>query len=114
MFGDNLFLQSRVMRCDCDKFIYNQWRHILRESAMTQFNPPTFGQPIKPVVPHRTSPLAITGLILGIFGFCTGGLLGLVGLILGIVAIVSINKSQGLIGGSGSQSPRSWFLHSAL
>ena len=68
---------------------------------MTQFNPPTFGQPIQPVVPERTSPLAILGLVFGILGFCTAGLLGVVGLILGIVAIVGINKSQGRLGGSG-------------
>lgn len=48
-----------------------------------------------------TSGLAIASLVLGILGICSYGLLGLVGLILGIVALGGINKSQGRIGGRG-------------
>jgi len=43
-----------------------------------------------------TSGLAITSLVLGIMG-CTA----LVGLVLGIIALVRINKSQGRLGGGG-------------
>jgi hypothetical protein len=49
----------------------------------------------------KTSVLAIVSLVLGVLGFCTGGLLGVVGVILGIAAIVQINRSAGLLQGNG-------------
>lgn len=51
--------------------------------------------------PTKTSVMAIGSLVLGILGFCTFGLGGLIGIILGIVALVSINKSAGRLGGQG-------------
>lgn len=49
----------------------------------------------------KTSGLAVASLVLGILGFCTMGLTALIGLVLGIVALTQINKSQGRLGGKG-------------
>jgi prepilin-type processing-associated H-X9-DG protein len=49
--------------------------------------------------PAKTSGLAITSLVLGILGLC--GITALVGLILGIVALVKINRSGGRLSGQG-------------
>ena len=49
----------------------------------------------------RTSGLAIAALVLGICALPTCGVLGLPGLVLGIVALVKIGRSQGRIGGNG-------------
>ncbi len=54
-----------------------------------------------PAAVARMSGLAIASLVLGILGFFTLGATSLVGLILGIVAILKINKSQGRMSGSG-------------
>src|SRR5579862_1494906 len=45
-------------------------------------------------IPPKTSGLAIASLILGIVGFFCAGVTALVGLVLGIVAIVKINNSK--------------------
>ena len=50
-------------------------------------------------VPLKTSGLAIASLVFGVLGFC--GITALVGLILGIVALVNINRSQGRLTGNG-------------
>ena len=47
----------------------------------------------------KTSSLAISSLVLGILGFC--GITAVVGLVLGIVALVKINKSGGRLSGQG-------------
>lgn len=62
---------------------------------MTQFPPGA------PAVQPRASVLAITSLVCGIAGFCTAGLGGLVGLILGIMALGRIKRSGGTVGGRG-------------
>lgn len=49
----------------------------------------------------KTSGLAVASLILGVFGIFSFGLTAVVGLILGIVALVKINKSQGQLRGTG-------------
>jgi prepilin-type processing-associated H-X9-DG protein len=54
-----------------------------------------------PPLPPKTSGLAITSLVLGCLGILTCGITSLVGLILGIIALVRINKSQGQLGGQG-------------
>jgi hypothetical protein len=54
-----------------------------------------------PQPPARTSGMAIASLILGILGFFTCGITALVGLILGIVALSGIKKSNGAVSGSG-------------
>jgi hypothetical protein len=56
--------------------------------------------PVPPSLPpQKTSVLAIVALVLGALGLCSGGLLSLVGLPLGIVALLRISKSQGRLGG---------------
>jgi hypothetical protein len=47
------------------------------------------------------SGLATASLVLGILGFLTFGVTALIGLVLGIVALVKINGSQGRVGGKG-------------
>ena len=54
-----------------------------------------------PPPPPKTSGLAITSLVLGCLGLLTCGITSLVGLILGIIALVRINKSKGQLGGQG-------------
>lgn len=49
----------------------------------------------------KTSVMAIVSLGLGVLGFFTGGLGGLIGIILGSVAIVGITRSAGRLGGQG-------------
>jgi prepilin-type processing-associated H-X9-DG protein len=49
----------------------------------------------------KTSGLAIASLVLGILGFFTCGIGAIVGLILGIMAMSQVKKSNGLIGGYG-------------
>ncbi len=49
----------------------------------------------------KTSGLAITSLVLGVLGLVSCGITSLVGLVLGIVALVKINKSQGRLSGGG-------------
>ena len=67
---------------------------------MTQAPPEAPSSPPPPAGP-KTSGLAIASLVCGIAGFCTGGLAGIVGLILGIVALCGIGKSQGQRKGKG-------------
>jgi len=49
----------------------------------------------------KASSLAIAALICAIAGICTAGLTGLIGLILGIVALKKIGASGGTLGGRG-------------
>ena len=54
-----------------------------------------------PAPAARTSRLAIASLVLGICGLVSCGITSLVGLILGLVALVKINKSRGQQSGQG-------------
>ncbi len=56
--------------------------------------------PVTMTIP-KMSVMAVVSLILGILGFCTGGLTALVGLILGIVGIRQIGASDGQLTGRG-------------
>lgn len=51
--------------------------------------------------PAKTSGLAITSLVLGVLGLPTCGITALFGLILGIIAMIRVNKSNGALGGHG-------------
>ena len=51
--------------------------------------------------PVKTSALAITSLVLGILGLFTCGITALVGLIMGIVALIKVNRSGGQLSGKG-------------
>jgi prepilin-type processing-associated H-X9-DG protein len=54
-----------------------------------------------PAAPPKTSGLAVTSLVLGCLGALTCGITALVGLVLGIIALVRINKSKSQLGGQG-------------
>lgn len=74
--------------------------------AETAATPPPPAQPIPRNLPQqqvalKTSGLAIAALVLGILGFCTAGLTGLIGLILGIIALVQIGDKRHQLQGSG-------------
>lgn len=49
----------------------------------------------------KTSSMAITALVCGILGAFTCGLTSILGVILGVVAMIKIGKSQGSLGGQG-------------
>jgi len=62
--------------------------------------PPTLPNlPAAAPTPAKTSGLAAASLILGFLGFC--GLTAIVGLVLGIIAMVRISKSEGRLKGQG-------------
>jgi prepilin-type processing-associated H-X9-DG protein len=64
--------------------------------------PPLSPAPLTAQAPKpKTSGLAVASLILGILGLFTCGTTALVGLILGIIAMVRIRNSGGRTGGSG-------------
>jgi len=63
--------------------------------------PPTARPTAVPASAPKTSGLAIASLICGIAGLCTFGLGGLAGLILGIIGILKIGKSNGQLKGKG-------------
>jgi hypothetical protein len=60
-------------------------------------NPP----PLPNAAPPKTSGLAVTSLVLGIFGLFTCGITGLPGLIFGIVGLMKIKGSGGTLSGCG-------------
>jgi len=63
--------------------------------------PPPMAYTTTAPVPTVNNDMATASLVLGILGFCTGGLGGLVGIILGLVALSQINASQGRMKGHG-------------
>jgi hypothetical protein len=73
----------------------------LQKPAGTTVAPATPTQAQPAAAPPKTSSLAVTSLVLGVLGLLTCGLTSLVGLVLGIVALVRINKSQGQLRGQG-------------
>jgi prepilin-type processing-associated H-X9-DG protein len=70
----------------------------LKSSPAAGTSPPPLGATAPPA---KTSGLAIASLVLGVCGLISCGVTSLVGLVLGIVALVKINKSQGKQSGSG-------------
>jgi prepilin-type processing-associated H-X9-DG protein len=67
--------------------------------------PPPFPAPLSPewsgAPAPTTSGLAIASLVFGVLGFITLGITGLIGLILGIVALIKIGGSRGALRGEG-------------
>jgi prepilin-type processing-associated H-X9-DG protein len=59
------------------------------------------GLPPQSPQPMKTSGMAITSLVLGVLGFFTCGVTALIGLILGIVAMSRVKKSNGALSGHG-------------
>src|SRR5262245_35970619 len=79
-----------------------EWQTLdsIPEFAEALAQPPALPNlPAAAPTPANTSGMAITSLILGFLGFC--GLTAIVGLILGIIAMVRINKSEGRLKGQG-------------
>jgi len=78
------------------------WRALesFPEFAETLSQPPTLPNlPAAPLAPPKTSGIAIASLVLGVMGMC--GVTAIVGLVLGIVSVAQINKSQGQLKGPG-------------
>jgi hypothetical protein len=59
-----------------------------------------FGSPPQAAPPHRSG-LAVASLVCGIAGLCTGGLAGIAGIVLGIIALRRIKASRGALSGRG-------------
>ncbi|HEX5221120.1 MAG TPA: DUF4190 domain-containing protein [Verrucomicrobiae bacterium] len=77
-----------------------EWQTLgsIPEFADALAQPPTLPNlPAATPPPPKTSGLAIASLVLGLLGFC--GLTALIGLILGIIALVRINQSEGRLKG---------------
>jgi prepilin-type processing-associated H-X9-DG protein len=62
---------------------------------------PAAGPPPVSAPPQKTNGLAIASLVLGILGFISCGVTALIGLILGIVSMNQVRKSNGTQGGGG-------------
>src|SRR3954469_10338822 len=102
-------------RCNAESKVQaegsEEWRTLAEfpEFADSIRSPVTHPPPMPPASrgvqpgtgPSKTSGLALASLILGILGLFCVGISALVGLILGIIAIVTINKSGGRLRGSG-------------
>lgn len=71
------------------------------QSSVPPTNSPTATHAALPARAPTTSGLAISSLVCGIIGLCTFGLGGLVGLVLGIIGILKIGKSDGQLKGKG-------------
>lgn len=65
--------------------------------------PPAFGTASggAAAVQPKTSGMAITSLVMGILGACTLGITSIVGVILGVISLNKISKSNGQLGGKG-------------
>jgi hypothetical protein len=91
---------------------------LMREESDTEFRPlsafPEFADafaaptvtmgappPLPTAAPAKTSGMAIASLVLGILGVFTCGVTALIGLILGIIAMVKVKNSGGKLGGNG-------------
>jgi hypothetical protein len=70
-------------------------------SAAPPLSTTPLGPPAPPAPPTKTSGLAVASLVLGILGLFSCGATALVGLILGIVSLVKVKKSNGALGGQG-------------
>jgi Domain of unknown function (DUF4190) len=73
------------------------------EALAAKAAPATEAPPLSPesVAPAKKSGLAIASLALGILGLLTCGVTALIGLILGIVALIKVKRSRGALGGGG-------------
>lgn len=71
--------------------------------ASTGPMPPAFGTAPGGAapVPQKTSGMAITSLVMGILGTCTLGIGSIIGVILGVISLNKISKSNGQLGGKG-------------
>jgi prepilin-type processing-associated H-X9-DG protein len=81
----------------------NEWKLISDFSEFSGSLKKNSTPPPLPASPTRskTSALAITSLVLGVLGLFTCGATALIGLILGVIAIVKIRNSEGRLNGFG-------------
>ncbi|MHB0998839.1 MAG: DUF4190 domain-containing protein [Armatimonadota bacterium] len=56
---------------------------------------------VEPQPSPKTSTMAVVSLVLGILAFCTAGITGIFGLVLGIIALVQISRVPGSLKGTG-------------
>ncbi len=81
-----------------------EWRLLSEVPELADAQKKTSPPPLPLNVPSpvgKTSALAITSLVLGILGLFTCGTTALVGLILGIIALVKVSNSGGALRGKG-------------
>lgn len=82
-----------------------EWKPLEQFPEFASIFAPRVATPSSPIPPitsgGKTSGLAIASLVLGILGFFSCGLTALVGLILGIVALGQVKKSNGTLTGQG-------------
>jgi prepilin-type processing-associated H-X9-DG protein len=69
---------------------------------LNKFSPPPPSRPLHPEAAARTSRLAIASVVLAVLGLPTLGATALLGLILGIIALVQIGRSRGTLRGFGA------------
>jgi prepilin-type processing-associated H-X9-DG protein len=80
---------------------FADFAEVLNPAAWAQSGPPRPMVTAVPAASAKTSGLAISSLVLGLLGLFTCGITSLVGVVLGIVALVKIEKSKGQLGGRG-------------
>jgi hypothetical protein len=80
---------------------FPEFADALRPVASTGARPSPAEKAQPAAAPPKASGLAIASLVLGCLGLLTCGITSLVGLVLGIIALTRINKSQGRLGGKG-------------
>jgi prepilin-type processing-associated H-X9-DG protein len=87
-----------------------EWKPLAEYPEFAAALQPAGGAPVSPLpaagtqsaaAPPKNSGLAVTSLVLGCLGLLSCGITALVGLVLGIIALVRINKSNGQLGGRG-------------
>jgi prepilin-type processing-associated H-X9-DG protein len=78
---------------------FPEFADALAAKAASTIAPPPL--PTEAAVPAKTSGLAISSLVLGILGLITCGTTALIGLILGIIALVKVKQSRGALSGGG-------------
>ena len=70
--------------------------------ALTNLPPAPTASRASPTVaasPPKTSPMAVTSLVLGILGLFSCGITALIGVVFGVIALTRIRKSEGRLGG---------------
>jgi prepilin-type processing-associated H-X9-DG protein len=80
---------------------FQEFADALQTAAPPAGQPTPTAGPQPPAAPPKANGLAITSLVLGCLGLFSCGITALMGLILGIMALVRINKSHGQLDGKG-------------
>jgi hypothetical protein len=79
-----------------------EWRQVRSVPELASLTTPAAATPpALPGVPKTTTGMAIASLICSLLGFLTCGITALVGLVLGIIALVRISNSKGRLSGNG-------------